>query len=211
MSDALLVAEDVSAGYHGHPIVHDLNLTRAGREGRRPARPERRRQDHDAADALRGPAAAEGRDLHRRQADEVALTLSGDLPALKGEIFVDGKATKSPLYARAKKGSRSSPRSGRCSCASPSRRTCASAAATPSGARALPRAAAAAAAARGAPLGRRAADALARTRARSRTPKILLVDELSLGLAPLVVIRLLDAVRARRTITASACCSSSST
>jgi branched-chain amino acid transport system ATP-binding protein len=32
------------------------------------------------------------------------LTLSGDLPALKGEILIDGKATKSPLYARAKKG-----------------------------------------------------------------------------------------------------------
>ena len=36
---------------------------------------------------------------------------------------------------------------------------------------------------------------LSLARALARTPKILLVDELSLGLAPLVVIRLLDAVR----------------
>ena len=36
---------------------------------------------------------------------------------------------------------------------------------------------------------------LSLARALSRTPKILLVDELSLGLAPLVVIRLLDAVQ----------------
>ena len=36
---------------------------------------------------------------------------------------------------------------------------------------------------------------LSLARALARNPKILLVDELSLGLAPLVVIRLLDAVR----------------
>ena len=36
---------------------------------------------------------------------------------------------------------------------------------------------------------------LSLARALARTPKILLVDELSLGLAPLVVIRLLDAVQ----------------
>ena len=80
MSEALLVAEDVSAGYHGHPIVHDLNLTvPAGK-----------------VVVLLGPNGA-GKTT-------TLLTLSGDLPALKGEIFVDGKATKSPLYARAKQG-----------------------------------------------------------------------------------------------------------
>ena len=47
-------------------------------------------------------------------------------------------------------------------------------------------------------------------RALARKPRVILADELSMGLAPLVVKRLLDAVRPPPT-TARPCCSSSST
>ena len=171
MSDALLVAQDVSAGYHGHPIVHDLNLTvPAGK-----------------VVVLLGPNGA-GKTT-------TLLTLSGDLPALKGEIFVDGKATKSPLYARAKNGLSfvTEERSVfmRLSVAENLR---VGRGDTHRALELFPELK---------PLLRRRAgllsggeqQMLSLARALSRTPKILLVDELSLGLAPLVVIRLLDAVQ----------------
>ena len=172
MSDALLVAEGVSAGFHGHPIVHDLNLTvSAGK-----------------VVVLLGPNGA-GKTT-------TLLTLAGDLPALKGEISIDGKATTSPLYSRAKNGlsfvteERSvfmrltvseNLRVGRGD--------------TERALELFPELR---------PLLRRRAgllsggeqQMLSLARALARTPKILLIDELSLGLAPLVVIRLLDAVRA---------------
>jgi branched-chain amino acid transport system ATP-binding protein len=172
MSDALLRAENVFAGYHGHPIVHDLNVSvPAGK-----------------VVVLLGPNGA-GKTT-------TLLTLSGDLPQLKGEIYVDGHRTRSPLYTRAKKGLSfvTEERSVfmRLSVAENLR------------------------VGRGnvdralelfpelKPLLRRRAgllsggeqQMLSLARALSRTPKILLIDELSLGLAPLIVIRLLDAVKA---------------
>ena len=173
MTDALLVAENVSAGYHGHPIVHDLNL-------RVPA---------GKVVVLLGPNGA-GKTT-------TLLTLSGDLPQLKGDIYIDGKRTTAPLYTRAKQGlsfvteERSvfmrlsvaeNLRVGR---------------GDPEQALALfPELR---------PLMRRRAgllsggeqQMLSLARALARNPKMLLVDELSLGLAPLVVIRLLDAVASR--------------
>jgi branched-chain amino acid transport system ATP-binding protein len=171
MSDALLVAEGVSAGYHGHPIVHDLNL-------RVPA---------GKVVVLLGPNGA-GKTT-------TLLTLSGDIPALKGEIIIDGKPTRSPLYARAKRGLSfvTEERSVfmRLSVAENLR---VGRGDTDRALELFPELR---------PLMRRRAgllsggeqQMLSLARALARGPKILLVDELSLGLAPLVVIRLLEAVR----------------
>jgi branched-chain amino acid transport system ATP-binding protein len=171
MSQELLVAKGVSAGYHGHPIVHDLDLTvRAGE-----------------VVVLLGPNGA-GKTT-------TLLTLSGDLPQISGEVLLAGQPTKAPLHRRAHDGlsfvteERSvfmrlsvieNLRVGRTDVD-----------------RALelfPELKAL--------LRRRAGllsggeqQMLSLARALARQPKILLIDELSLGLAPLVVIRLLDAVQ----------------
>jgi branched-chain amino acid transport system ATP-binding protein len=171
VSDALLVAKDVAAGYHGHPIVHDLNIAvKAGQ-----------------VVVLLGPNGA-GKTT-------TLLTLSGDLPALGGQVWFDGQETKAPLHVRANNGlsfvteERSvfmrlsvieNLRVGRIDIERaldlfPELR----------------------------PLLKRRAGLLSGgeqqmltlARALARTPKVLLIDELSLGLAPLVVIRLLEAVK----------------
>src|SRR5207249_2374396 len=66
--------------YHGHPIVHDLNLS---------VHPGK-------VVVLLGPNGA-GKTT-------TLLTLSGDMPQLGGEIYIDGKRTKAPLHRRAHAG-----------------------------------------------------------------------------------------------------------
>jgi branched-chain amino acid transport system ATP-binding protein len=80
MSRELLVAKGVSAGYHGHPIVHDLDLV--VHEGE--------------VVVLLGPNGA-GKTT-------TLLTLSGDLPHLGGEVVFDGRPTTAPLHRRAHAG-----------------------------------------------------------------------------------------------------------
>ena len=46
----------VTAGYGDTTVLRDVDLVRAARVGRRPARPERRRQDHAAAGGVGPPA-----------------------------------------------------------------------------------------------------------------------------------------------------------
>ena len=171
MNDALLVAKGVSAGYHGHPIVHDLDLSVAA--GR--------------VVVLLGPNGA-GKTT-------TLLTLSGDLPQLKGEIYLDGQLTKAPLHRRAHAGLSfvTEERSVfmRLSVAENLR----------VGRTDINRALELFPELR--PLMRRRAgllsggeqQMLSLARALARKPKLLLIDELSLGLAPLIVIRLLDAVQ----------------
>ena len=171
MTSALLIAEGISAGYHGHPIVHDLNLSvPAGK-----------------VVVLLGPNGA-GKTT-------TLLTLSGELPQLKGQIYVNGQRTTAPLHTRAKNGLSfvTEERSVfmRLSVAENLR---VGRGDTDRAVEIFPELR---------PLMRRRAgllsggeqQMLSLARALARRPKILLIDELSLGLAPLVVIRLLDAVR----------------
>ena len=174
MSRELLVAKGVSAGYHGHPIVHDLDLV--VHEGE--------------VVVLLGPNGA-GKTT-------TLLTLSGDLPHLSGEVVFDGKPTSAPLHRRAHAGLSfvTEERSVfmRLSVAENLR-----VGRTDVG-RALelfPELK---------PLMRRRAgllsggeqQMLSLARALAREPKLLLIDELSLGLAPLVVQRLLEVKQALR-------------
>jgi branched-chain amino acid transport system ATP-binding protein len=167
----LLVAKDVSAGYHGHPIIHDLNVTvRAGE-----------------VTVLLGPNGA-GKTT-------TLLTLAGDLPQLGGEVWIDGRPTKSPLHRRANAGLSfvTEERSVfmRLSVAENlrvGRTDTARALELFPELRALMRR-------RAGLLSGGEQQMLSLARALARRPRMLLIDELSLGLAPLVVIRLLDAVR----------------
>jgi branched-chain amino acid transport system ATP-binding protein len=167
----LLAARSLYAGYHGHSIVHDLNLEVHSGE----------------VVALLGPNGA-GKTT-------TLMTLAGELPRLAGEVLVDGVASNAPLHHRSRRGLGlvteeravfmpltvlENLKAARCDIEYaltlfPELR----------------------------PLLKRQAgllsggeqQMLALGRALARRPRVLLADELSLGLAPLVVARLLQAVR----------------
>jgi ABC-type branched-subunit amino acid transport system ATPase component len=167
----LIEARGIDAGYHGHPIVRNLNL----------------KVDAGEVVALLGPNGA-GKTT-------TILTLAGDLRPLAGEILVDGKPTLAPLNRRAKAGTglvteersvfmrlsaQDNLKVGRCD--------------VDEALRLFPELE---------PLLKRTAgllsggeqQILSLARALARSPRLLLADELSLGLAPMVVGRLLRAVR----------------
>ena len=167
----VLATENLSAGYFGHPVVSNININ---------VRP-------GEVVALLGPNGA-GKTTTLR-------ALAGEIAPISGTITVSGKQTRSPLYARTRDGIAFVPeersvfmnlsaleniRVGRCSVED--------VLALFSELR---------------PLLRRKAGLLSGgeqqmltlARALARKPKLLLADELSLGLAPMVVARLLKAVR----------------
>jgi ABC-type branched-subunit amino acid transport system ATPase component len=169
--DALLQAEGLMAGYGSQAVVRDLNLeVRAGEMV-----------------VLLGPNGA-GKST-------TLMTLSGALPGLGGRVSINGRNTRAPAHKRARMGmafvpdqraifrklsTRDNLRLGRGDVAS----------ALEMFPELVPR------------LGTRAGllsggeqQMLALCRALSRKPSILLVDELSLGLAPLIVERLLRTIR----------------
>jgi branched-chain amino acid transport system ATP-binding protein len=169
---AILEARDLSAGYGPQPVVSGINIEVCPGE----------------VVALLGPNGA-GKTT-------TLLALSGELPPLKGQVLLDGNVTKSALFRRARNGlmfvteeksvfmglsARDNLRVARVE-------TEAALAMFPELERRL--------SVRAGLLSGGEQQMLTLARALARKPRVLMADELSMGLAPLVVKRLLDAVRA---------------
>jgi branched-chain amino acid transport system ATP-binding protein len=168
---ALLTAEQVDAGYNGNAVVTGLNLS----------------VERGEVVALLGPNGA-GKTT-------TLLTLVGEITPRSGGIWIDGRAVSAPMFKRARDGLAFVPegrsvfkrltveenlRAGRCK--------------TSYAVKLFPELE---------PLLKRTAgklsggeqQMLSLARALGRRPRLLLADELSLGLAPMIVARLLEAVR----------------
>jgi branched-chain amino acid transport system ATP-binding protein len=171
IGDVRIAAAGLSAGYGSVPVIHDIDLeVRAG----------------EVVALLGANGAGKTTTL---------LTLSGELPTLSGAVLVDGLPTRAPLHRRARDGlalvteersvfteltTEDNLRAGRCD---------------PQKALALFPELTKRLRIRGGLLSGGEQQMLTLGRALAREPRVLLADELSLGLAPLVVERLLTAVR----------------
>jgi branched-chain amino acid transport system ATP-binding protein len=166
----MLAAEALDAGYHGHPIVRGLNL----------------RVEAGEICALLGANGA-GKTT-------TLLTLAGELPALRGTVALCGEATRAPLHRRVRSGLAfvTEERSVFMGMSVADNLRVGDAdlprvlALFPELEPLLPR--------RAGLLSGGEQQMLTLARALARRPRVLLVDELSLGLAPLVVERLLNAL-----------------
>lgn len=169
---ALIQAAGLSAGYNGQPVVRDLNLEVQPGE----------------VVALFGPNGA-GKTT-------TLLTLAGELPAIEGTVHMDGQPAPPSLHVRARNGISfvTEERSVFMEMTVEENLRVArvdkdiALALFPELGRLMSR--------RAGLLSGGEQQMLTLGRALARKPRLLLVDELSLGLAPLIVGRLLEALRA---------------
>lgn len=168
----LLQTRNLGAGYAGHAVVHDLNL---------------QVQEGEVV-CLLGPNGA-GKTT-------TLMTLGGVLPAITGEVLLGGQGRTDPLHRRARDGISYVTEERSVFRTLTMRDNFRVGGVDPEDVLALfpelrPRLEV-----RGGLLSGGEQQMLTLGRALARRPKLLLADELSLGLAPLVVDRLLQAVRA---------------
>jgi branched-chain amino acid transport system ATP-binding protein len=168
---SVLGARGLSAGYAGHPIVHDLDL------------------DVEAGEVVCVLGA------NGAGKTTTMLALSGELPPIKGEVLLDGQPTNEPLWRRARKGMAFVTEERSVLKGLSTRDNLRVGGVDLETATALFPELEAREDVRGGLLSGGEQQMLTLARALGRRPRILLADELSLGLAPLVVERLLQAVR----------------
>jgi branched-chain amino acid transport system ATP-binding protein len=168
----VLQAKSVTTGYGPQPVIHDIDIEVA----------------HGEVVALLGPNGA-GKTT-------TLLALSGELPLHSGEVLIDGNLTTAPLHVRAKAGLMYVTEEKSVFMGLTARDNLRVAGVEIADALALFPEIEARLDIRGGLLSGGEQQMLTLARALSRRPRILLADELSMGLAPLIVRRLLDAVRA---------------
>lgn len=168
---AAIEAVSLSAGYGAQPVIRDINLF---------ARP-------GEVVALLGPNGA-GKTT-------TLLTLAGELPPLEGEVRIDGQVTKSPLHKRANAGLMFVTEEKSTFMELSTRDNLRVAGVDLDEALTLFPELGKRIDVRGGLLSGGEQQMLSLARALCRHPRVLLADELSMGLAPLVVQRLLHAVR----------------
>ena len=168
---AVLATRHMSTGYAGQPVVHDLSFE----------------VQPGQVVCLLGPNGA-GKTT-------TMLGLSGELPLISGEVEFEGSTTKAPLHRRARDGMSYVTEERSVFKGISARDNLRVGDVDPKDAMRLFPELEKCIDTKGGLLSGGEQQMLTRARALGRTPRVLRADELSLGLAPLVVDRLLQAVR----------------
>jgi branched-chain amino acid transport system ATP-binding protein len=170
VSTAVLEARGVSAGYGPQPVIHDVDIVV---------------HPGEVVGLLGANGAGKTTTL---------LTLAGELPLLRGEVLLDGAATSAPLFRRARQGLTFVTEEKSVFMGLSTRDNLRVADVDMDRALDLFPELTKRINVRAGLLSGGEQQMLTLARALSRQPRVLLADELSMGLAPLIVKRLLEAV-----------------